>query len=225
MSTPPAVSWSTVPTAFELGGGLLRFAHHPHCDRHLHHLIWVRGRPLCLGCTAMAAGVPIGLLAAVLIPWGTVPAWLWIGGHAAFVLPTALQPLIQTKAFKITARVMLGAVTASYFISGLWARAYFSNEWLWRACVLAAFAAGFAALYTWRQRRTNNPCETCPLGTFPTCDWNMPRLLEANADNPLWIKIAEDHAQQQSAHQPIGSKSLRRNNNDVSTLCKNHSKQ
>ena len=186
------ITLSGAPLSFDLGGGLLRFAHHPHCDRHIHHLIWVKGRPLCLGCTSMAIGVPIGLAAAAVIPWASVSLPLWIIGHALFVAPTAAQPLIQKKSFKIAARVLLGATSSSYFLSGLILKSYFSNEWLWRACVLLAFAAGFWTLYVWRQKRINNPCETCPLGAFPTCDWNMPRLLAQNSQDPLWIKIAAD---------------------------------
>ena len=180
------------PLSFNLGGGLLRFAHHPHCDRHIHHLIWIKGRPLCLGCTSMAIGVPLGLFVAYVIPWASVALPSWIMGHAMFVAPTALQPLIQKKSFKIAARVLLGAASASYFLSGLVLQSYFSNAWLWRACVLLAFATGFLILYKWRQKRINNPCETCPLGIFPTCEWNMPRLLAQNNHDPLWIKISED---------------------------------
>lgn len=185
------------PVSFNLGGGLLRFAHHPHCDRHIHHLIWIRGRPLCLGCTAMAIGVPIGFAAAAAIPWADVSLSLWIGGHALMVVPTAFQPLIQKKSFKIAARVLLGAASTSYFVSGLVLQSYFANEWLWRACVLLAFSTGFLTLYKWRQNRINNPCETCPLGIFPTCEWNMPRLLAQNNLDPLWIKISKDVTVQQ----------------------------
>jgi hypothetical protein len=180
------------PLSFELGGGLLRFAHHPHCNRHIHHLIWIRGRPLCLGCTAMAIGVPIGLVAAASISWANVSLPLWILGHTLFIAPTAAQPFIQKKSFKIVARVSLGAASASYFLSGMVLQSYFLNTWLWRSCVLLAFATGFMALFKLRQRRINNPCNNCPLGVFPTCDWNMPRLLAQNDQDPLWIKIKNE---------------------------------
>ena len=188
---------SGVPLSFGLGGGLLQFAHHPHCDRHIHHLIWIRGRPFCLGCTAMAVGVAIGVAVAALTPWATITLPAWVVGHALFVIPTALQPLIQKKGFKIAARISLGAASASYFLSGLVLQSYFPNSWLWRACVLLAFASVFLILYKWRQKRIDNPCEACPLGLFPTCDWNMPRLLAQNAQNPLWIKISTDMTAQQ----------------------------
>ena len=151
-SVPPTVEKLTpvtligAPLSFDLGGGLLRFAHHPHCDRHIHHLIWVKGRPLCLGCTSMAIGVPIGLAVAALVPWANITLPLWIIGHAFFVAPTAVQPLIQKKSFKTTARVLLGAASASYFLSGLVLQSFFANVWLWRACVLLAFATGFLIL-------------------------------------------------------------------------------
>ena len=186
------ITLSGAPLSFDLGGGLLRFAHHPHCDRHIHHLIWVKGQPLCLGCTSMAIGVPIGLAVAAIIPWDSIALPLWIIGHALFVAPTAVQPLVQKKSFKIAARVLLGAASASYFLSGLVLQSYFANVWLWRAYVLLAFSIGFLILYKWRQKRINKPCETCPLGIFPTCDWNMPRLLAQNNQDPLWIKINAD---------------------------------
>lgn len=199
----PQRSFGLAPVSFSLSGGLLRFAHHPHCDRHLHHLIWVRGRPLCLGCTSMAIGVPLGLAAAAWVPWAAVSLPAWMAGHALLVAPTALQPLFQKKPFKIAARMALGAASASYLLSGLLLHSYFSNAWLWRASVLLAFASGFAALYVWRQRRINNPCDGCPLGTFPTCDWNMPRLLAQNAQDPLWLQIGAD-LEAQRPEQPGG---------------------
>lgn len=199
------VSLFGAPLSFDLGGGLLRFAHHPHCDRHIHHLIWIRGRPLCLGCTCMAIGVPIGLVVAALIPWATVSLPLWIFGHALFVAPTAAQPFIQKKSYKIAARVLLGAASASYFLSGLVMQSYFSNTWLWRSCVLLAFATGFLALFKLRQKRINNPCDTCPLGAFPTCEWNMPRLLAQNNQDPLWLKISNDMTAQGNT-EPFGQK-------------------
>ena len=197
------ITLSGAPLSFDLGGGLRRFSHHPHCDRHIHHLIWVNGRPLCLGCTSMAIGVPIGLTVAALIPWASIMLPLWIIGHALFVAPTAMQPLIQKKSFKIAARVLLGATSASYFLSGLVLQSYFANVWLWRACVLLAFSIGFLILYKWRQKRINNPCDSCPLGIFPTCEWNMPRLLAQNNQDPLWIKISEDLMAQNLKIQPL----------------------
>lgn len=204
----PAGLFGLAPVSFSLSGGLLRFAHHPHCDRHLHHLIWLRGRPLCLGCTSMAIGIPLGLAVAASIPWAAVSLPAWVAGHVLLVAPTALQPLIQKKAFKMAARVALGAASASYLLSGLVLQSYFSNVWLWRASVLLAFASGFVVLYAWRQRRINNPCDGCPLGTFPTCDWNMPRLLAANDHNPLWLKIAEDLGRREHENTPVENKKL-----------------
>lgn len=171
---------------------MLRLAHHPHCDRHIHHLIWISRRPFCLGCTAMAIGVSMGVAVAALTPWATITLPAWVAGHALFVIPAVLQPLIQKKGFKIAARIALGAASASYFLSGLVLQSYFSNSWLWRACVLLTFASVFLILYKWRQKQIDNPCEACPLGLFPTCDWNMPRLLAQNAQDPLWIKINSD---------------------------------
>lgn len=175
--------------ALSPGSGLLRFAHHPHCDRYGHHLIWLGSHPFCLGCLSMAAGSPIGILMAWCLPWHLLPFTFWVAVHAALVFPTVLQPLIQKKPFKITARLCLGIACGCYFTSGMLMHAYISNAWLWRAGLILVFLTSFALLYKWREARSIDPCDTCPLGHFPTCDWNMPRLLAAQIDDPLWIDI------------------------------------
>ena len=178
------------------GSGLLRFAHHPHCDRHIHHLIWIKGHPFCLGCTSMMVGIPAGVLIAAAVNWAEVPLYIWIIGHGMGVVPAAIQPLVQRKWYKILARAILGATSASYFSSGLLFRVYFQNEWLWRSCVVFAFAACFLCLYKWRQIKIDDPCKQCPRGSFPTCDWNMPRLLAANVNETVWKTISDDRKKQ-----------------------------
>jgi hypothetical protein len=172
------------------GSSFLPFAHHPHCDRHSHHLIWVAGRPLCLGCTGLYFGVPLGAVAAWWWDWHGMSLVAWMVLHWILLAPTALQPFVQKKLYKICSRVLLGVACGSYFVSGLFKVSYFDNAWLWRFSVLLAFGCFFSALYLWRLKHFDDPCVNCPLGRFPTCDWNMPRLLAANPDDALLGKIA-----------------------------------
>lgn len=74
------------------GSTYLAGAHHPHCDRHANHLLWVSGRPLCLGCACMYTGAALGVAAFVIFsPQRTQPS-TWLIIHAAGVGPTFVQP-------------------------------------------------------------------------------------------------------------------------------------
>lgn len=164
------------------GSSFLRGAHHPHCERHANHLLHFRGRPLCLGCCCMWSGVFVG----VLTSW----AWLhlahsslvqWILIHVALVGPTCVQPWLQRKPFKVLARFALGFACATWFL-GAWIH---RTPWPATVETLAyclVFAIVFRALTTIRERVSKSPCDTCPLGVYPTCSWNLPRLLACAAD-------------------------------------------
>ncbi|NIE64358.1 hypothetical protein [Burkholderia sp. Ax-1719] len=171
------------------GSGMLRWAHHPHCERHDHHLVRPFGRPLCLGCTCVALGAPLGIAAACAISWQSWSMAQWIVFHLLLLVPTALQPLWQAKRFKMFARSLLGFASGSYLASGLFCVCYFAPLWLFKAAVLFAFGAMLKLLLAWRNRRTADPCSNCPLGMFPTCEWNLPRLLAANAHDAVLGQI------------------------------------
>jgi len=47
-------------------------------------------------------------------------------------------------------------------------------------------------LYKWRQSELTIRVKLARSALFPKCDWNMPRLLAQNAQDPLWIKISSD---------------------------------
>jgi hypothetical protein len=171
------------------GSGMLRWAHHPHCSRHDHHLVRPFGRPLCLGCTCVAVGVPLGIGFACAMQWQSWAMWQWIALHLLMLAPTAAQPVLQKKLFKISARTLLGAVSGSYLISGLFKVDFFAPAWLFKLAVVFAFVAMLRILLAWRNRRTSDPCSNCPLGMFPTCEWNLPRLLAANPHDSLLSQI------------------------------------
>jgi uncharacterized membrane protein len=173
------------------GGGFLRGAHHPHCDRHNNHVLWVLGHPLCLGCTCMYTGVIAGLAITCIINWSMLSFAEWILLHVLLLIPTVIQPRIQKKWYKVSARFLLGISIPTYFISGLLLLHPLFSIWVFRFTLLIIFVVVFRLLKYTRNRYTYDPCSNCPLGTFPTCDWNLPRLLRENPDVELFGIIRE----------------------------------
>ncbi len=169
-----------------LNGGFLPFAHHPHCERYNNHLIWFCGNPLCLGCCCLYSGLAAGLLGTLFTHWHCSDIVIWFAAHLPFALPTVLQPWIQHKAFKIVARFLLGIGMSSAIIKGLFfVHPPFSRIYLY-SFLLFSLITGYKVLAYLRQRFTHDPCQDCPLGAYPTCEWNMPRLL---ADNPTFFPL------------------------------------
>jgi len=171
------------------GGGFLRGAHHPHCDRHYNHLLWFFGHPLCLGCTCMYSGIFFGIPFALLVQWSSITFIHWLFFHLFLLIPTFLQPWIQKKLFKMVARFLLGISISSYLISGLFLIEPPIFIWIFRVLIVIFFALTHRLLLFVRNRYTYSPCDDCPLGTFPTCDWNLPRLLAENPDIDLFATI------------------------------------
>jgi hypothetical protein len=167
-----------VPTSRLSGGDFLVGAHHPHCDRHRHHLIWVGRRPLCLGCTCMAVGLPLGVALGLALGLAT-PSFEQVLALGVLLVPTAVQPFFQRKAFKVFARTCAGIFSGVYgvVLGGLALR----SEWWLLVGSGAAYLLAARALLWLRARFPDNPCARCPLGAFPTCSWNLDRLL-ASAD-------------------------------------------
>lgn len=165
------------------GSSYLWGAHHPHCKRYGHHLIWIKGHPLCLGCTSVYTGIIIGIPVAMTTNWSLFSLTGWILFHLILLVPTVSQPAIQKKPYKIISRFLLGVCVAIYWLSGFF---FFHppsmNAWLFRFLVVIAFIIGFKLLFQYRNRLLDNPCNKCPLGEYPTCDWNLPRLLAENEE-------------------------------------------
>jgi hypothetical protein len=171
------------------GGQFLWGAHHPHCARHDHHLIWLNGHPLCLGCTALYSGVFLGLVGFWWISPASMPLVMWIVGHLVFLLPTAIQPFLQNKTFKIISRTMLGACVASYFLTGIYIVPPF-YPWVFRLIQVTVFLLVYRTLFRWRARKIDNPCMKCPLGHYPVCEWNLPRLMEDSEQRAVFQQIS-----------------------------------
>lgn len=123
----------------------------------------------------------IGILIGVVAFWKFYPSQLnflpWIILHLILLIPTVIQPYLQHKIFKIFARTILGYCSASYFLSGISITNLYVNIWIFRFSLLIAFAVVFMVLKTLRSKKINDPCVECPLGRYPVCEWNMPRLL------------------------------------------------
>jgi hypothetical protein len=125
----------------------------------------------------MYSGAVIGIISCVVAaPRIDFPVWLI--AHTALIAPTAAQPFIQKKSFKIFSRTALGFGTSSYFATGMLITAPLLNIWLFRLLMFVVFGVIYFALTKLRIKFSQDPCKSCPLGTYPICDWNLPRLLE-----------------------------------------------
>lgn len=167
------------------GGQFLPGAHHPHCSRHDHHLIWIGRRPLCLGCTSLYSGIVMGTLVVWMVAPNHVTMGAWILIHLTLLFPTVVQPFLQVKIFKIFSRTLLGVCCASYFLTGFFVELSV-DRWIFFLSQLVAFVLGYLVLSKWRARRIDNPCSKCPLGHFPVCEWNLPRLIEDPDQNAIF---------------------------------------
>jgi len=147
-----------------LAGAYLPGAHHPHCHRYDHHLIWIAGRPLCLGCTSLAIGAVLAASTLTFVPWAQVTVETWIVGHLLLLMPTGLQPWCQRKSFKIIARTLLGMTSVSYWISGTFFLRSPWPRWMWVASMACAFGLSHQLLTRIRTSQTPDPCQSCPEG-------------------------------------------------------------
>jgi hypothetical protein len=175
------------------GSKFLWGAHHPHCERHSHHLIWVKGHPLCLGCTSLFAGILVG----VPISWAATPLgmslFLWITLHFVFLIPTVIQPFIQIKSFKIFSRFLLGMAVSSYFVTGFYLQLPI-NLGAFFLLRIVAFVTVYFLLSRWRAKKIDNPCLNCPLGHYPICEWNLPRLLADPQQEIIFKEFSEKNS-------------------------------
>lgn len=169
MTLGPLTSNAPMATASRLRPG----AHHPDCYRYDHHLLRIAGRPWCLGCVCLWTGVTLGIPTCLWLP----PWWL-VGISLACVLPTAAQPFVQRKPYKIFARTVLG-LGCAWFVFGLTtAMAWDLRGVLVRVSGAALFALLYRAMKVLRQSRLDDPCASCPHGKKPFCEHYLPRFEE-----------------------------------------------
>ncbi|TKD07310.1 hypothetical protein [Polyangium fumosum] len=167
------------PAAFALSelGRYPSFAHHPTCGRHDHHLVRPFGVPLCLGCACMYPGIAVALIALFFVSPAHDVATAFKVAMAALgcAVPTFFQPFIQRRWYKIPARFVLG-VGFGLVAGAAWLLPNTLLGWAIRAAVVVAtLGLGTAALRL-RAKRLDDPCKSCPWGTFPVCAHNLPAL-------------------------------------------------
>ncbi len=167
------------PTPLSLLGQFRPLAHHPDCGRHNHHLVRPFGYPICLGCAGVGAGVlmGVGLWAALRPDLGASAAF--VGALTCF-LPTFGQPFLQRRAYKFPSRVLLGFGFALIAWS-LWIAPLTLAGWVGRVGVAGATYGLYRLATTLRERKTPDPCNGCPWGSFPLCAHNLPHLRKLHA--------------------------------------------
>lgn len=152
-------------------------AHHPDCQYHHNHLIWIGKLPLCLGCSMMSCGIISGFL---LIPHLTfltdTPFYVPILFGVLLYIPAIFQVWIQFKAYKIASRFCLGIAVFLMIYGGLWL-----TPWSWLGLVLkAGFLGEFYLVWKLtlkvRSQYSKSPCDSCPKGRFPLCSYTVKRI-------------------------------------------------
>lgn len=187
MRLEPGAPESAISAVSRLG----RLAHHPDCARYAHHLLRIRGRALCLGCACMSMGGVAGLAVTPLL-LASLPPLAVLAVSVALVAPTALQPFVQRKPYKVMARTLLGAGTALYACTVLWALPWSVGGLLARMAAGGVFLVTYRAMLALRERRLDNPCATCPYGQKPFCGHYLPAFekLARSASDPSDRELA-----------------------------------
>lgn len=130
----------------------------------------------------MAAGFVVGSCTMSLALPTAVAVLPWTMFHAALVAPTVAQPWLQWKPYKVAARFMVGLASATWLLGCLVPKGT-GHPLFAEACVsIAFFLATAKVLLRVRERATESPCTQCPMGAYPTCTWNLPRLLASTDD-------------------------------------------
>jgi hypothetical protein len=96
------------------------------------------------------------------------------------VTPTVLQPWIQKKPYKIFARFLLGMSTIAWWFGAIGLGPKELPNIVWTPVCLLFFISVAYILMKVRDKFTPNPCNQCPLGAFPTCEWNLERQSESD---------------------------------------------
>lgn len=158
---------------------LPRFAHHPACGYWSNHLIRVGSVPLCLGCSCMAVGMVIGLVAVYpLLVTAVGPLTLFAMGVLCYV-PTIAQIYVQRYVFKMAARSALGIGVVLALGAALFGHSWASVGAAWNLLFLLIFVGLLVGTLRWRARRLDIPCQRCPEGRFPFCSWRLAPMSEA----------------------------------------------
>lgn len=133
----------------------------------------------------MAVGLAVGLAASLAISVGELTLFTWVLWHVALIAPTAAQPWVQWKPYKVFARFLLGVGSATWLVGALIPGRTSLEPLVQLLASGLVFVAVGKTLLSVRERKAKSPCTTCPLGAFPTCSWNLPRLASSGVDASL----------------------------------------
>ena len=148
-----------------------RFAHHPTCYRHDHHLVRVLGLELCLGCTGLSLGILTGFGIYFATDFFTSFQLfsIWIVGIILY-LPTLAQPKVQFWSFKLISRILLGIAIFMMLFSLVLKIDWFSPKQIGIAIIgLAIFEITRRFTLRYRHSNKDDPCRDCPHGVHPFC--------------------------------------------------------
>lgn len=153
--------------------------HHPPCPRHDDHLLYIRGRPFCLGCvfsyTGMVLGVPIFLLFYFFFNPGVLALAL-LGFLIAF-LPSLLQIKVQIKLYKIFSRTSLGIGISLYLASIILLLPLDMEGFVLRiGGIVFMVGVAYGTQHLRNQFGKTSHCAECPEGEFPICTFRLPLI-------------------------------------------------
>lgn len=160
------------------------FSHHPHCDKYHNHLIWFFERPFCLGCLCAYLGIFLGLCFGFYIEWNTRSEISWALIFLAILLPSFLQPWLQIKIYKVISRTLLG-VAVGLSLHGIFKIETEISRILFIIIYLSIAFSLYKLFIFIRNSNLDNPCNDCELGVYPTCDWNLNRLIQTTGNQKL----------------------------------------
>lgn len=165
-----------------------QLAHHPTCNFYRNHLLYLFGKPFCLGCFCMSCGIFITTILFVLFNlYQYHPTNLFILGILIYI-PTVFQVKYQKYFFKAFARFLLGGSVVLCLTSIFLLRNWFSFEIIYSLGYLTLFIIIYKTTQKFRAKNIDNPCKGCVKGHFPFCSWKvneMKYLLEMEKEGKI----------------------------------------
>jgi hypothetical protein len=91
-------------------------------------------------------------------------------------IPAILQIWIQKKPYKMFARFLLGIAIAFLAYAGLWLTPFSALGAILRIGFLTFFILVWRLTLKVRSTYSKSPCQNCPDGRFPVCNYTMHRV-------------------------------------------------
>ena len=129
-------------------------------------------------------GLFVGVLYGFIINW-TYLNWIqWGCLFFTLLIPTFAQPWFQIKLYKIISRLFLGIV-CGLSIHGLIRIEHPLHQAVFYLLYLMIAYFLYKILMKIRNSKIDNPCTNCDLGLYPTCEWNIDRLIKSTGNSDL----------------------------------------